>query len=110
MTRLIFIGCTTIHTGRKKKDKVLYIEKCAPSENRLAHTYMFYAVQCSVALPQSRLLVELCELTVRAEHIGNLVLVHLLHEVACRSAILTWVELSWFVVEYLTNSSSEGKT
>ena len=55
-------------------------------------------------------LVELSELVVRTEHVNDLVLVHLLHEVASRTAVLTWVELTWFVMEYLANSSCEGQT
>ena len=55
-------------------------------------------------------LVELSELAVRTKHVSDLVLVHLLHEIASRTAVLTWVELTWFVMEYLANSSCEGQT
>lgn len=36
-------------------------------------------------------------------------LVHFLHEVTCRTAVLTWVEFTWFFSEYLTYSSGEGQ-
>ena len=55
-------------------------------------------------------LVELSELVVRTEHVNDLVLVHLLHKIASRTTVLTWVELTWFVMEYLANSSCEGQT
>ena len=55
-------------------------------------------------------LVELSKLVVAAEHVDNLVLVHLLHHVACRTAVLTWVELSRLLCEYLAHSGCEGKT
>ena len=61
-------------------------------------------------LSQATRLVELSELVVRAEHVNDLVLVHLLHEVASGTAVLTRVELTWLVVEYLTNSSGECET
>ena len=56
------------------------------------------------------LLVELSELVVRAQHLNDLVLVHLLHLVASRTAVLTWVELSWLLVEHLANGSGECQT
>ena len=37
-------------------------------------------------------------------------LVHLFHEVTCRTAVLTRIEFTWLFSEYLANSSSEGKT
>ena len=61
-------------------------------------------------LGQATRLVELSEFVVRAKHVNDLVLVHLLHEVASRTAVLTRVELTWLVVEYLANSSGECQT
>ena len=55
-------------------------------------------------------LVAVSELVVRTEHVSDLVLVHLLHEVTCRTAVLTGIEFTRFVVEYLTYGSSEGET
>ena len=55
-------------------------------------------------------LVELSELVVGAEHIYNLVLVHLLHLVACGTTILARVELTGFVVQHFAHSSGEGQT
>lgn len=56
------------------------------------------------------LLVELSQLAVRSENLFDLVLVELDHEVTSRSAVLTRVELTRFLSEYLTYSCSEGQT
>ena len=52
----------------------------------------------------------LCELAVRAKHIYNLVDVHLLHCLAGRCQILTWVEVTWVLSQILADSSCHGKT
>ena len=52
----------------------------------------------------------LCELAVRAEHIYNLVDVHLLHCLAGWCQILTWVEVTWVLSQILADSSCHGKT
>ena len=57
-----------------------------------------------------RELVELSELVVRTKHVDDLVLVHLLHLIASGTTELTRVELTWFVVKHLANSSGEGQT
>ena len=55
-------------------------------------------------------LVELSELAVRTKHVYDLVLVHLLHEVASGTAVLAGVELSGLLGEHLAYSSGEGQT
>ena len=49
-------------------------------------------------------------LTVRTEYILNLVDVLLLHILTSWTEVLTWVELSWLVSEYLTDSRCHGET
>ena len=65
---------------------------------------------CQAALMRGKTLVELGELVVRTEHFNDLVLVHLLHEVASGTAVLTGIEFSGLVSEHLANGSGEGKT
>ena len=52
----------------------------------------------------------LSQLAVAAEHIHNLVDVHLLHVLACRLQILTWVEVARMLSQMLTDGSSHGET
>lgn len=56
------------------------------------------------------LLVELSQLAVRSENLFDLVLIELDHEVTSRSAVLTRVELTRFLSEYLTYGCCEGQT
>ena len=56
------------------------------------------------------LLVELSQLAVRTEYLFDFVLIELNHEVTCRSAVLTRVELTRFLSEHLTHSCCESKT
>ena len=54
--------------------------------------------------------VELSQLAVRTEYLFDFVLIELNHEVTCRSAVLTRVELTRFLSEHLTHSCCESKT
>ena len=56
------------------------------------------------------ILVELGKFVVRAKHFLNLVAIKLNHKVACRTAVLAWVELTWLLCKYLANSCCESKT
>ena len=63
------------------------------------------AAPCCVAR-----LVYLSELVVGAEHVDNLVLVHLLHLVASGAAELAGVKLTGFVVQHTAHGGGEGQT
>lgn len=54
-------------------------------------------------------LVELREFVVAAEHVDDLVRVHLDHLIACWSAVLAWVELAWLLGEHLAHGGCEGE-
>ena len=55
-------------------------------------------------------LVAVDELTVRTEHIGDLVLVQIHHVLTGLAAVLTRVEVFWVFIECLANTSGEGET
>lgn len=47
---------------------------------------------------------------VATEHFFDLVDVEFFHQVACWTAVFTWVEFSWLFSEHLANSSGECQT
>ena len=52
----------------------------------------------------------LSQLDVRPQNVSDLMLVELYHQVTSRTAVLTWVELTWLLSKYLANSGSKCQT
>ena len=48
--------------------------------------------------------------SVATKHVDNLMLVEFLHQVTCRTAVFTWIELTRFLSKYFTNGCCESQT
>ena len=88
--------------SNKRKVQLLYIIGIAPSFLLISRTH---AARHAVVMSAGSRLVEVGELVVRAEHVSDLVLVHLLHEVTSGTAVLTGIEFTRLFVEHLAHSS-----
>ena len=53
---------------------------------------------------------DLFSFAVGTKHVDDFMLVELGHQVTCRTAVLTRIELTGFLCEYLTNGSGESQT
>ena len=77
---------------------------------RMGHTMTYFPFWLLIERSQMRRYHKKLSFVVRTKHLLNLMDVELLHVVTCRTEVLTWVELSRLVSEYLANSCSHSKT